>query len=120
MKHLYITLLIVGIFSLNLSASTALSSFDPPVKLEVLEKDFPLFKDLDDKILYVDFELINTNLKSLKILNDQEQISFQENVNNRSVDEIYEIDYSNLEAGSYKIVLDTYLGNELTAHIEIK
>ncbi len=116
--------LIALVFSVFLSFNTASAnntlSFDPPVLMEILNKDFPLFKDSEDKIFYIDFELITTNIKSLKIVNEEGDIAFSDDVSEKSVNDIYELDYSDYTSGKYKLELDAYSGSTFTAEFIIK
>ncbi len=121
MKHYFkfiAVLLLFSLFNSNLSAAM-FPSADPPVYLNILDKDFPLFKDSDEKVLYIDFELLTTNVSKLRIIDQNGVLKFQDDVSKNKVDSIYEIDYSTFDAGIYRLELHTYTGKILNAQIDI-
>lgn len=119
MRNLFFVLIVCIICSFStLNANSIL--LDPPVLVEVISKDFPLFKDSDDKIIYIDFELLTTNVKALRMLDKNDHVSFQDDVTGKKVDAIYEFDYSNYTPGTYKLQLLAYSGEVLNAHLEIR
>lgn len=108
--------LFIALFCFSTAKALAI---DPPTSVKVVEVDFPLFKDKDYRILYIDFELLNTNVKSLKV-KKAKNISFQDDVSTTDVDAIYEIDYSDYEAGEYTLELHTYSGKVLQSSFIIE
>ncbi|WP_235293564.1 hypothetical protein [Portibacter lacus] len=117
MKTSIIALVFFLFFGLN---SAVANNFDPPVILKIIEKDFPLFKDMDSRILYIDFELLNLNVKELKIVKQNGELKFNDDVSKREVDTIYEVDYSEYSTGTYTLELHTYLGKVLNSTFIIK
>lgn len=109
------SLIIIAFIALNFSALNANipTSYDPPVLVKVLDKDFPLFKDADYKILYLDFEILNLNIKSLRIVKEDGSLLLKDDVSDKSVDGIYEIDYTSYEKGKYRLELFGYNGDVL-------
>ena len=110
------------LFVFSSSSVTAANSatFDPPALLKVLNKDFPLFKDSDEQVIYIDFELIITNIKSLRISSHEGELVFQDDVSDKKVDAIYEIDYSSLKSGTYRLELFAFSGAVLSSEFLIK
>lgn len=108
------------IFSFTSASAASSVTFDPPVLVKVLNKDFPLFKDYDEQVIYIDFELIITNIKSLRISSEKGDLVFQDDVSDKKVDAIYEIDYSGLKTGTYRLELFAYSGNVLSSEFLIK
>lgn len=99
---------------LGLNTVTALHA-DPPTAVKVVEKDFPIFKDVDYKVMYLDFELLTSNVKSIKIIKDSKDIAYQADLKEVAVDAIYEINYSDYTAGEYHLELETYSGKVLNS-----
>ena len=116
-----ISAILIALFftTLTVNASKSLS-LDPPVLVKLIEKDFPLFRDSDEKIIYIDFELLLTNVKSLRIVRADGKITFQDDVSNKEVNGIYEIDYSSFEEGAYRLELFAYSGDILNSEFVIK
>lgn len=108
-----------GILLMVISANAS-SSIDPPTSVKVIEKDFPLFKDQDVRIFYVDFELLSSNVKDVKVLGSDGHISFQEDVGGEKVNAIYEVDYSKYAPGTYILELHTYNGEVLDSSFVIE
>lgn len=117
MKSTFLALSLLLLFSFN---TIAAGELDPPTAVKVVAKDFPLFKDKDYRIIYVDFELLNTNIKSLKIISKDGSVKFQDDVSKNGVDAIYEVDYSDYTAGTYKLELHTYTDKVLDSNFIIE
>ncbi|WP_235295866.1 hypothetical protein [Portibacter marinus] len=117
MRTTLFSLLLTFTFALGSAHTTVL---DPPTAVKVVEVDFPIFKDKDFKIIYLDFELLTTNVKSLQIIKNKSNIAFTDDVSKVSVDGIYEIDYSEYSAGQYDLELLTYTGERLRSTFVIE
>ena len=117
MKSTFLVFSLLLIFNLSTFAAVEI---DPPTAVKVVAKDFPLFKDKDYRIIYIDFELLNTNVKSLKIVEADGGIRFQDDVSSKNVDAIYEVDYSDYTPGTYKLELHTYSGKILDSEFIIE
>lgn len=116
-----ITFIASFLFNITIGGYAAHSvSVDPPLLFKVIEKDFPLFKDSDYKVLYVDFELITANIKTLRIVQSNGEIIFKDDVSKSKVDAIYEIDYSSYENGTYRLELFAFNGDSFHADFIIQ
>ncbi len=116
------SLIIIAFMALNfgvLNASASIS-LDPPVLVKIVDKDFPLFKDADFKILYLDFEILNLNIKSLRIVKEDGSLLLNDDVSDKSVDGIYEIDYTSYDKGKYRLELFGYNGDVLHSDFVIE
>lgn len=70
--------------------------------------------------MYIDFELLTTNVRSLKIVGENGKVNFQDDISDKNVNDIYEFDYSNYPTGKYRFELHTYKGDVLNAEFVIK
>lgn len=92
---------------------------DPPAKAIVIEKDFPLFFDLDEKVIFIDFNLLSSEVSFLFMVDKSDSVILEEDCNNKSYGTIYEINYTNFESGRYSLELLLKDGNIVTAELDI-
>ncbi len=62
----------------------------------------------NSKSLFIDFENLEHLPTNFKVLNDQREVVFSENLLDLPEDSIYEFDLNNLEKGSYSFQIHTY------------
>jgi hypothetical protein len=117
MKSIFLTLCALFLMVLSVNAGV---SVDPPTAVKVIEKDFPLFKDQDVRVFYIDFELLSSNIKDVKIVEHNGSIAFQEDVSAEEVNAIYEVNYAKYTPGTYKLELHTYSGKVLNSTFVIE
>ena len=75
---------------------------------EVDDLDWSIYNDEENSIYYIDFEKINFNLSEVVILNEENQIVFQEEVFDLPVNTIYEVDFKPFGSGKFKIELRSF------------
>ena len=72
-------------------------------------KDWSIFTDSENRMLYVDFEKINVNLSNITVRDLEGKILFKdETLWQLPVNTIYEIDFSKFPKGTYVIELKTF------------
>lgn len=62
----------------------------------------------NSKSLFIDFENLEHLPTNFKVLNDQKEVVFSENLLDLPEDSIYEFDLNNLEKGIYSLQIHTY------------
>jgi hypothetical protein len=117
MKSTFYTLCAILFFTFSANANILL---DPPTAVKLIEKDFPLFKDKDSRVIYVDFELLSSNVTELKIVEKNGDIALHVDVSSEEVNAIYEVDYTKYVPGNYKLELHTYTGKVLNSSFIIE
>lgn len=72
-------------------------------------RDWSIFTDSENRMLYVDFEKINVNLSNITVRDLEGKILFKdETLWQLPVNTIYEIDFSKFPKGNYVIELKTF------------
>ena len=72
-------------------------------------KDWSIFTDSENRMLYIDFEKINVNLSNITVKDLEGKILFKdETLWQLPVNTIYEIDFSKFPKGNYVIELKTF------------
>ena len=72
-------------------------------------KDWSIYTDSENRMLYVDFEKINVNLSNITVRDLEGKILFKdETLWQLPVNTIYEIDFSKFPKGTYVIELKTF------------
>ena len=118
MKFLSSTLvLIIALTTTNLATaqwSVGRLEFQEVVKMEVsIMKGFTsyqkaIFETESQSDIIIDFEEINVNLKTIKVLDRNANIVYTEDVQNLPVNALYELDMSKFPKGQYTLQLDAY------------
>ena len=72
-------------------------------------KDWSIFTDSENRMVYVDFEKINVNLSNITVKDLEGKVLFKdETLWQLPVNTIYEIDFSKFPKGNYVIELKTF------------
>ncbi len=72
-------------------------------------RDWSIFTDGENRMIYVDFEKINVNLSSVAVKDTEGKIIFKdETLWQLPVNTIYEIDFSKYPKGTYAVELKTF------------
>ena len=72
-------------------------------------RDWSIYTDSENRMLYVDFEKINVNLSNITVKDLEGKILFKdETLWQLPVNTIYEIDFSKFPKGNYVIELKTF------------
>ena len=102
----------------TLTAATTTIEKDFIIVDENHDESWVLFESTDDKKILIDFESIKSTVSDIRIKTATDEIEFSDVVDDLPQDAIYELDLSNLKAGSYTIEIRTF--NEvLTKEITI-
>ncbi len=72
--------------------------------------DWTLYADEENKLYYIDFEMLNVNLSDIVVKNQAGEVLLQDNVFDLPVNTIYELDFSKYQPGNYEIELRTFTG----------
>ena len=73
------------------------------------KQDWSIFTDLENHMIYVDFEKINVNLSSVAIKDTDNKILFKDDsLWQLPVNTIYEVDFSKYPKGIYTMELRTF------------
>lgn len=75
---------------------------------EVEDQDWSIYNDEENNIYYIDFETIAFNLSEVVVLDEQDQVVFQEEVFDLPVNTIYELDFKPFGTGKFKIELRSF------------
>ncbi len=85
------------------------SNFD--VELDDTEADWVFHTDLNNRILYIDFETLGGKMSSLVLQSEAQATLFEDNhLFDLPVNTIYEVNLEDLEIGNYFVILETYDG----------
>ncbi len=76
-----------------------------------VSEDWTLYADEENKLFYIDFENLKVNVSDVVVKNQTGEIILKDNVFNLPVNTIYELDFSNYQAGNYEIELRTFTGS---------
>ncbi len=72
--------------------------------------NWTFYLDSDSKVYYIDFETISVNLSDVKVKNDKGETVIKDDLWDLPVNTIYELDFTNLKSGTYKVELRSYTG----------
>lgn len=72
--------------------------------------NWTFYLDTESKVYYIDFETISVNLSDLKVVNESGEVVKKDNLWNLPVNTIYELDFTDLKPGKYKVELRSYTG----------
>mgnify|MGYP006902068406 CR=1 FL=1 len=95
-------------FSTNLLAQSQIIAASGPNAIEEYDDSWTIFQDELSQTYFIDFETIALNLREIVITDNEGQIIHKEYVGDFPVNAIYELDYSQFEAGNYQIELRSY------------
>ena len=115
MKNL-LTILISLIFTISAVANV---SIDPPAKSAVIEKDFPLFFDMDEKLIFIDFSLLISEVSYLFVVDVNDNVILEEDCKHVRSGAIYEINYSNFDSGRHSLELLLNNGEIVIAELDL-
>jgi hypothetical protein len=114
----FLFLLSCGLFlgGISLQAQTSVKGI--PANLTVSStamaelpfNDWSIFSDQDNAIYFIDFEQVAVNLDEIVVKDQAGQVLWQEEVFDLPVNTIYELDFSDYQAGEYLIELKAYTG----------
>lgn len=117
MKQIALLCLLAPVFLLSsVQAQTTTKSYDalqnaapaPELSLTEEEESWSFFHDEESRIYFIDFESITLNVSDVVVKDASGQIVFSEEVISLPVDTIYELDYSDLEMGTYEVELHSF------------
>jgi hypothetical protein len=94
-------------FSQSISSTDTYSSPSVDKSFEVNE-DWSFYSDEDNKLFYIDFENISTNLSDIVVKDGKGKVIFKEDVFDLPVNTIYELDFSDYSAGDYEVELRSF------------
>jgi hypothetical protein len=81
------------------------------LELDDTETDWVFHTDLNNRILYIDFEALGGKMSSLVLQSEVEITLFQDNhLFDLPVNTIYEVNLEDLEIGNYFVILETFHG----------
>ena len=72
--------------------------------------NWTFYLDSDSKVYYIDFETISVNLSDVKVLNETGVVVKKDDLWNLPVNTIYELDFTDMKPGKYKVELRSYTG----------
>ena len=78
------------------------------VLTESEDQDWSIYNDEENNIYYIDFEKISFNLSEVVVLDENNEILFQEEVFDLPVNTIYELDFNSFGTGKFKIELRSF------------
>lgn len=111
-KRLFLSIgFLWGVLSMAHAQSLTASPAPRPVALSAaLESEAAnaFFRDVENGLLFIDFEKLPVNLKEVMIRDRSGAIQLQEEVFELPVDAIYELDLGELAPGTYRIELHAY------------
>lgn len=113
MKFLIVTCLF-SFFAFTGSASAQLLSVKDSNSQQISfqensKNDWTVYCDHENRVIYVDFEKINTNLSSVIVRDNQGKIVFKdENLWQLPVNSIYEVDCLRYNTGEYTLELKSF------------
>ncbi|HHB79230.1 MAG TPA: hypothetical protein ENK85_08355 [Saprospiraceae bacterium] len=118
MKFLSSALILFIAFSFSNRAlaqsSVGIHDFQEVVKMEMsIMKGFTsyqkaIFETDSQNDIIIDFQEIPVNLKTIKVLDNEANIVYTEDVQNLAVNALYELDMSAYPKGHYTLQLDAY------------
>ena len=72
--------------------------------------NWTFYLDSESKVYYIDFETISVNLSDIKVVNEEGSVVKKDNLWDLPVNTIYEVDFTDLKPGKYKVELRSYTG----------
>lgn len=124
-KFLTLGLMFFLLSNVNLFAqTTSISDNDNSSENIVSEskqnlEDWSFFLDEENKVYYIDFEMINVNLNDVIVKDASGEVVWKDQVWDLPVNTIYELDVSNYKSGNYFIELRTFTGT-IKKDIQVK
>ncbi len=94
-------------FAQSISTTDAFSSSSVEKSFEVNE-DWSFYSDEENKLFYIDFENISSNLSDIVVKDSDGKVLFKEDVFDLPVNTIYELDFSDYSPGDYEIELRSF------------
>lgn len=82
----------------------------PDQLTEMTDDTWSFFVDEDSETYFIDFEALKVNLSELVVKDGEGAVVFKDDVFELPVNTIYEIDYSDYEAGDYEVELRSFTG----------
>lgn len=117
MRYLVISLLFFTGLAHSYAQNPAQSDIGPSAQAMVEVTGDCVYLDSEQKVCYVDLEMVRMNLKQAVLINKRGDEVVVKDLMNTPVNSIVELDYSHLPAGSYLLELRSYTG---TAHKTVR
>jgi hypothetical protein len=76
--------------------------------LHLNNQDWSFTSKSSDDLFYIDFEKINVTLNNIKVLNNNGEVVYSDDLWNLPVNSIYELDLTAFTKGKYTIELNTF------------
>ncbi len=93
----------------QLTAAKAETNFLPKEALiSESGEDWTLYADEENKLYYIDFELLSVNVSDIVVKDSSGKVLIQEKVFDLPVNTIYELDFSAYAPGNYMIELRSF------------
>jgi hypothetical protein len=116
MKKFVISVLCLGLSAAGLKAQISEKSelySSAFISDEMIDES--VYMDAEEKICYVDLEKVPVNLKQAAIINNHGDEVLVMSLSDEPVNEIIELDYSDLPQGTYVLELRSYTGKTIKA-----